>query len=324
MNIVVTGSIGHISKPLIIQLVKEGHFVNVISRDPERKKEIESLGANASIGSIKDLSFLKIAFAGKDAAYCMIPPFPYFDDPNLDYKKSAIEIAKNYSAAIKDSGVKKVIHLSSVGAEKNSGTGLLVFHHLVEEEFKKLPEEVSLVHIRPVSFYYNLYQFSEMIKGEGFLAGFLGKLFTLRYYGVKGLWRGYSGIILSNYGNKDSIPWVSTKDIALAIAEEMNLQSTERKVRYVASEELICREVATIIGKSIGKPFLKWVLISDKQMISAIKKLGASAEIARELTEMNASMHNGSLFEDYYKNKPEKMGEIKMWQFAKSFAANYK
>ena len=38
MKIVVTGSLGHISKPLTETLVKNGHEVTVISSNPERKK----------------------------------------------------------------------------------------------------------------------------------------------------------------------------------------------------------------------------------------------------------------------------------------------
>ena len=324
MKIVVTGSLGNISKPLIIQLIKQGHTVTVISSSLDRKSEIEALGAKSAIGKIEDPEFVKQTFSGQEAAYCMLPPFKFFDDPTLDYKKEASIIAKNYFQAITDAGIKKVIHLSSVGAEKETNTGILIFHHIVEKELKKLPSDIALTHIRPVSFDYNLYAFTEMIKGEGFLAGFVGKLFTLRYYGLKGLLKGYSGIILSNYGANDVIPWVSPIDIAAAIAEEFEGTESGRKVKYVACEELTCQEVASIIGKAVGKPFLKWVLISDKQMTKALKQYGAPESLANEVTEMNKTMHDGSLFEDYYKNKPKTRGKVKMTGFAEEFALNFK
>ncbi|MBL3657403.1 NmrA family NAD(P)-binding protein [Fulvivirga sediminis] len=322
MKIVLTGSLGHISKPLASQLVKEGHIVTVISSSEERKKEIAKLGAEPAIGKVEDRDFLIKVFENQDAAYCMLPPFDFFGDKNLDYKKEALNIASNYAFAIQKSGIKKVVHLSSVGAEKSAGTGLLVFHNIVESVLRNLPDDISITHIRPVSFYYNLYAFSDMIKGNGFLKGFIGKLFYLRHYGIKGLLKGYSGIILSNYGAKDKIAWVSTIDIAQTISEELISKDQERKVRYVTSEELTCQEVASIIGNRIGKPYLKWVLISNKQMTSAIEQIGASKEIAKELTEMNITIHNGSLFEHYNKNKP-KLGEIKMTDFAKEFALNF-
>ena len=44
--------------------------------------------------------------------------------------------------------------------------------------------------------------------------------------------------------------------------------------------------------------------------------------IAAGLAEMNECMHNGKLFEDYYKNKPI-LGQIKLKDFAKEFAAAF-
>ncbi len=83
MKIIVTGSLGHISKPLTEGLVQKGHAVTVISSNPEKQKNIETLGAIAAIGSLKDADFLTTTFTGGDAVYCMIPPNNYFD-PNLD------------------------------------------------------------------------------------------------------------------------------------------------------------------------------------------------------------------------------------------------
>ena len=111
--------------------------------------------------------------------------------------------------------------------------------------------------MRPVGFYYNLYQFMDIIKGEGFLKGFIGKLMTLRFYGLTGLLQGKKGLIISNYGAEDKMPWVSPIDIAAAIAEEITTPLQGRKIRYVASEELSCNEIATTIGTAVGKPYLK-------------------------------------------------------------------
>src|SRR6185312_1030183 len=54
MNIVLTGSLGHISKPLTQILVQKGHSVTVISSKAERQKDIEALGAKVAIGTMED------------------------------------------------------------------------------------------------------------------------------------------------------------------------------------------------------------------------------------------------------------------------------
>ncbi|WPO81960.1 NAD(P)H-binding protein [Chryseobacterium sp. JJR-5R] len=324
MKIIVTGSLGNISRPLVMQLVNQGHQVTVISSSAARKAEIEQLGAQAAIGEVEDGIFLTKIFEGHDAAYCMMPPFNFFGKQNLDYQEQAFNISTNYVQAIQKAGIKKVIHLSSVGAKKPAGAGVLVFHYIAESVFKQLPPDVAVTHLRPGSFDYNLYAFMEMIKGKGFLEGVIGKLLYLKHYGLKGLLKGYSGIILSNYGATDKIAWVSPIDIASAIAEEFNAQHKGKRIRYVASEELTCQEIAAVLGNAIGKPYLKWVLISDVQMKDAFIKIGASEKIAIEFTEMNVAMHDGSLFQDYFKNRPALLGRVKIKDFAKEFALKYK
>lgn len=74
MKYVITGSTGHISKPLSIQLIKAGHSVTIISNNPDKVKEIEALGAQAAIGSVEDIDFLAKTFSGADAVYTMVPP----------------------------------------------------------------------------------------------------------------------------------------------------------------------------------------------------------------------------------------------------------
>lgn len=317
MKIIVTGSLGNIGKPLTRELVQKGHQVTVISSKPEKQAEIEKLGAVAAIGTIEDVRFLKNTFSGADAVYCMLPPFDYFD-PNLDIMETTRRQVGNYTQAISAAGIKKVIHLSSIGAHTSKGNGLLAFHHLAEQIFREMPSDVIIKHMRPVGFYTNLYDFKESIKGKGFLGLFL----TLRFSGLRSLLTGKTGVIAANYGAEDKLPWVSPVDIAAVIAEELTTPFTERKFRYIASEELTCNEIAKIIGTAIGKPYLKWALMSDKDMLSGLKMFRIPEARAQGIVDMNAGMHNGIVNEDYYRNRPQVMGKVKMETFAREFAAN--
>ncbi|MGH2510766.1 MAG: NAD(P)H-binding protein [Ktedonobacteraceae bacterium] len=293
MKITITGSLGHISKPLTQELVQKGHSITVISSNAERKKDIEALGAAAAIGTVEDVHFLTSAFKGADAVYCMLPPAPSFFDPNLDLTTTANTVANNYARALRQSGVKRVIHLSSVGAHTDKGNGLIVVHYNVERILKELPSDVAITHMRPVGFYYNLFGFVNSIKTQG--------------------------VIASNYGADDMMPWVSPIDIAAAVAQEITTPLAGRKIRYVASDELTCNEVASILGAAIGKPDLKWIVIPDEQPQSGLIAAGMNPSVASGMVEMNASMHSGKLFEDYYRNKPT-LGKVKMKDFAKEFA----
>lgn len=115
MKITLTGSLGNIGKPLANDLILKGHEVTVISTDPGKETAIEAVGAKASIGSIEDVAFLTAAFSGADAVYLMEPPVDFFDK-ELDIAAYYGKLGHNFVEAVLNSGVKHVVHLSSIGA----------------------------------------------------------------------------------------------------------------------------------------------------------------------------------------------------------------
>src|SRR4051794_25196182 len=112
MRYVITGSLGHIGKPLSQALIKAGNDVIVITSKLEHASKIEELGAKASIGSVEDVDFLTKTFAGAYAVYTMVPT--KFDTPKV--KQWHERMGKNYAQAIKAANVSYVVNLSSIGA----------------------------------------------------------------------------------------------------------------------------------------------------------------------------------------------------------------
>jgi uncharacterized protein YbjT (DUF2867 family) len=297
MKIIVTGSLGNISRPLAIELIEKGHDVTVISSSASKQHEIEKLGANAAIGFLEDSDFLANTFGGADGVYTMIPPGNYFD-PNLDIIGYYIRLGESYAHAIEKSGVKRVVNLSTIGGNLDKGNGILAGAHNVERILNELPAAVAITHMRPNSFYYNLFGYIDMIKSEG--------------------------VIAANYGGDHIIPWVSPIDIAAAVAEEFLTPFTGRKARSIASEDLSGNETAKILGNAIGMPDLRWEVISDEATLNGLMSLGMNPTIAAGLVEMYSGLHSGLLLEDYYRNKPAVMGKVKMRDFAQDFAAAFK
>ncbi len=297
MKITITGSLGNISRPLAIELVQKGHDITVISSKAERQKEIEAIGAKAAIGSMQDANFLAETFKGADIVYVMETMGEgRFSAQHIDVISAIAKIGENYKQAIEKSGVKRVVHLSSIGAHTDKGNGMLAFHYKVEQILNELPADVSIKVMRPVGFYYNMLAFIPTIKSQG--------------------------VIVSNYGGDEKEPWVSPLDIASVIAEEMEKPFEGRIVRYIASEELSPNEIAHILGEAIGKPDLKWVVISDEQMLNGMVAAGMNAGVAKGLVEMNAGRRSGVLGEDYNRHKPV-LGKTKLKDWVNVFAAVY-
>jgi uncharacterized protein YbjT (DUF2867 family) len=297
MKIVVTGSLGHISKPLSQELIQKGHSVVVISSKVERKKEIETIGAKAAIGKMEDADFLSATFEEADVVYLMEAlGYGSFFDHQLDVMEAITKIVNSYKQAVQQSGVKRVVHLSSVGAHTNQGNGILAFHYNAENILRQLPSDVSIKFMRPVGFYYNMLAFIQTIKTQG--------------------------AIVSNYGGNEKEPWVSPLDIAAVIAEEIEKPFQGNQIRYIASDEMSPNEVAKTLGEAIGKHDLKWLAIPDEQLLSGLLAAGMNPQTARGFVEMNASRRGGVLYEDYFHHKPA-LGKMKLKDFAKEFAAVY-
>lgn len=291
MKIIITGSLGNISRPLAQELIAKGHNVTVISRSSDKQEAITTLGAKAAIGSVEDAAFLKEAFAGADAIYAMTPPNFAATDMIGYYRNTAAA----YAEAVQSTGVKHIVYLSSYGADLDKGTGIIVGSHQAEGILNTL-ENVSVTCLRPGYFYYNLYHFLDMIKNQG--------------------------IIGTNFGGDDKLVMVSPLDIAAAAAEELTKEKPQSKVRYIASDERTCSEVARLIGEAIGKPGLQWLTFSDEQVRSFMLESGRPPLVTDLLVELGAAIHSGLLKSDYERNKPP-LGKVKLPEFVKEFAAVY-
>jgi len=293
MKIIVTGSLGHISRPLAEKLIAEKHDVTIISSKAEKAKEIVALGAKAAIGSVEDVAFLTASFKGADAVYTMVPPF----FGAADWKKYIAGIGENLAAAVKASGVKYVVNLSSIGAHMPDGCGPVSGLYFTEKALNSL-DGVNVKHLRPGFFYYNFFGNIGMIK--------------------------HMDIIGGNYGSGALLSLAHPTDIAdVAATEISDLSFKGKSIRYIVSDEKTTDEVAGILGSAIGKPDLKWIDFSDGDTLGALQQNGLPAEIAKNYAEMGAAMRSGEMASEYNALKPLPLEKTKLEQFAPEFAAVY-
>ena len=293
MNYVITGSLGHISKPVIEHLVASGHHVTVVTSNEANKEKIESLGANAAVGSVEDGDFVTATFAGANAVYLMIPPNPAAPDFYAYQQK----VADNYVHAVAKNNIKYVVQLSSIGAHLRKGTGPVDGLGYLEEKLGALTESNVLM-LRPSYFFYNLFGQIGLVKN--------------------------AGIFGANYGGDEKLVLVDTNDIAAVVIEALsNVGFEGHTIKYIASDERTTDEIAMILSEAIGKPSTPWVVFSDEQNIQGLVSAGFPQTLAESYTEMGKSIKEGRMQEDYWKNRPATFGKMKLEEFAKSFAVAY-
>lgn len=294
MKYVITGGAGNISRPLAEQLLAAGHEITVIGRNAENLKPLTDKGAKAAIGSVEDVAFLTQTFTGADAVYTMVPPTM----SATDWKGYIGQIGRNFAEAIKASGVRYVVNLSSIGAHLPDGAGPVSGLFRAEQALNELAN-VNVLHLRPSYFYTNLLANIPMVKGMNILGSNISKA-------------------------EDKIVLTHPADIATVAAEELlNLRFSGQTVRYIASDERTAVEVAKVLGAAVGKPELPYLEFNDKDTLNGLKGAGLPEEVAKNYTEMGQALRTGKMGEDYEKNRPKEFGKTKLEDFAQQFAVAY-
>ncbi len=292
MKITVTGSLGNIGKKLTTVLLQAGNEVTVVSSQPERQKDIEALGAKAAIGSISDAAFLTNAFSEPDAVFAMTPP----NLGGVNIVANTTAAGKALATAITAAGVKRVVMLSSIGADVPTKTGPIEGLYHIEQMYNQL-EHVNITYLRAGYFYTNYYNDVPLIKN--------------------------AGIIGSNLPHTTLIPLVHPNDIALAAAAALQKTGTGKNVQYIVSDYRSAADIATVFGAALNKPELPWVAFTDEQALEGMKGAGLPTEMAQLYTDMGAGLRTGAIQADFIKVGAPTDGATKLEDFAKEYAAAF-
>lgn len=258
----IMGATGHIGHNLTEELLKMGHKVRALGRDPDKLQELKAKGAEIFSGDFTDTAFLAKAFKGCRAVFSFIPPGLNEDDMEVFRDKTGEAIAQ----AIEKAKISHVLNLSSMGADLRSGTGPIKALHLQEERLNSIPN-LNVLHFRASFFMENLFLFLPGLKSSGVLASSL----------------------------KADLPlhMVATRDIALKVAELLGtLKFTGISVfDFVGPRDVTMAEATAAIGKAIGRPDLRYVELSRPQAEKEMIALGMKHQVAKLMAEVHAAFN---------------------------------
>jgi len=263
---VVLGASGHTGHVVAQKFLAAGKKVRVVGRGADRLRSLGMAGAEIAVANATDAPALTKAFKGAESAYVLIPP----EVTSNDFRAFQDRVSDAIAAAVQNAGVKNVVSLSSIGADKASGTGPVVGLHNLEQKLNAI-EGVNVLHLRAGYFMTNTLPQVSVIRMMGSLAGPVQPSLKL--------------------------PMIATQDIGAAAAEALlrgefrgkqtrELQG-QRDIDYV--------EAASIIGKAIGKPGLGYVQAPDEQLKASLVKMGMSANMAGLLLEMAGALNSGHM-----------------------------
>lgn len=268
MNHIVTviGATGNIGRALVGQLLKNGSKVRAVGRGQDKLAPLLQSGAEIRAGLLEDQAFTTNALRGADAAFLMIPPHYNAPDMRADQRRMGASLIE----AIKKSGIRRVVVLSSVGGDLAAGTGPILALHEFENAVRDIAG-LSAVILRPTYFMEN----------------HLGSIGLIKHAGING----------SAMRPDTRLAMVATRDISAVAAEILSTPTfTGISVREILGpRDYSMQEATAILGAAIGKPDLAYVQFSDGDFKKGLEGAGFSASAADLFVEMYAAFNAGTI-----------------------------
>jgi uncharacterized protein YbjT (DUF2867 family) len=261
---VITGATGNTGSVVATRLLGRGEKVRVIGRDASRLGGFVQKGAEAFVADVTDATALTKAFTGTKALYAMIPPNPSAPDVSAYQER----VSDALVTAITDAGVGHAVVLSSVGADKPDKTGPVVGLRNLEQKLSSVAG-LNALYIRAGYFMQNL----------------LPQIAVIQNFGVLG------GPLRADL----PVAMIATRDIGDWAAEELlQLSFVGKQARELLGQrDLTYREVASVMGKAIGKPSLTYSQFPPQLIKPALLQSGMSSSMADLILEMSDALNSG-------------------------------
>lgn len=261
---VITGAGGNTGSKIAAKLLKAGKKVRIIARNQTKVQSLIDSGAECKIIDLNDSEALTAAFRGASGVYSMIPP----DYTARDFRGYQNKIGDSIAKAIERAEVSHVINLSSIGAHMGYGSGVVLGLHDQEERLNAI-DGVAVLNLRP----------------GFFMENFFWQIDTIKTKGIMGAPQ------LANL----PLPFIATADIAdYAVQRFLKLDFTGKSNRELHGQrDLTMNECAAILGKSIGKPDLKYVEFPYEETRKAFVAMGMSEDAADKLIELQRGFNEG-------------------------------
>jgi uncharacterized protein YbjT (DUF2867 family) len=261
---VVLGASGNTGHVVAQDLLSKGERVRVVGRNADHLQFLAAKGGEPFVADVTDPQALARAFQNADSAYVLIPPNP----KSNNVRSFQDTVSDAVTKGLRDAGIKNVVLLSSIGADKASGTGPVVGLHNFEQKLNQL-EGANVLHLRAGYFMENTLPQAAAIRLTGSTVGPLQA--DLK------------------------VSMIASRDIGKAAATAMLSRDFRGKQarELHGNRDLGYDDATAIIGNAIGKPDLKYIQAPDEQMLGAMVQMGMSEDMARQIIEMAGALNSG-------------------------------
>ncbi|RFU44681.1 NmrA family NAD(P)-binding protein [Paraburkholderia sp. DHOC27] len=219
----ISGVSGQVGGAAARALLDAGHQVRAVLRDKSKAAPWLERGAEVAIAEVQDTAALQAAFAGTEGVFVMVPP-DFAPQPGYPGARAA---AASLTRALAAAKPQRVVALSSIGGQHDSGLGLITQVHILEEALAELSIPTAL--LRPAWFMENSLWDVGPARATGKMASFLQPL-------------------------ERAYPMIATADIGAVIARTLTQTWQGRRVIEIEGPQRYTQhDIAAALGAALGR-----------------------------------------------------------------------
>lgn len=259
---VVFGANGRAGGETARALLGRGEAVRVVLRRAEQAPAWQALGATVAIASMDDAGAVAAALDGASGAFLLTPP-PVAGDPLA----RTDEIGAALFEGARRADLPKAVVLSSIGAQRASGTGVIATLNRLESLLDGAAPRVAF--LRSGYFVETWSEVAEAVIAEGVLPTFLEP----------------------DLG----IPMVSTIDVGRTAARLLTEDGPARRVVELSgAKDWSARDVADACATVLGRPVAP-LFVPPAERPAILAAAGVPYEVATELLGMYDALAAGRI-----------------------------
>ncbi|SDR33726.1 Uncharacterized conserved protein YbjT, contains NAD(P)-binding and DUF2867 domains [Paraburkholderia fungorum] len=223
----ITGVTGQVGGAAARALLDAGHAVRAVLRDESKAAQWVERGAEVAIASFEDADALTAAFRDTAGVFVMIAP-NFAPQPGYPNAHTAAAVL---TEALTKARPQRIAALSSIGAQRESGLGLITQVHILEEALAALADSTSIptAILRPALFMENSLWDIAPSRETGVMPAFLHPV-------------------------DRKFPMVATADIGRVIAQTLEQSWQGRRVIEIEGPQRYTQqEIAALLGGVLGR-----------------------------------------------------------------------
>jgi len=261
MTIAVTTPTGHVGSHVVRLLLQAGVRPRLLVRDPGKLDPAVRERADLRTGDLADADYLSEATTDVESLLWVVPESFTAADPLGDI----IRLGLNAAAAVRANAIARVVMISSVGAERVHGVGLI--DGLARNEAELGASGAALTLLRCGYFFTNLHGTGKSLK---------------------------AGLLTTTMTPDAPMPWVDPRDVAEVAAVRLLAPGwTGRTVQAVhGPADLSWADVASTLGEVLGRK-IRLEVLSDDELRARLRDSGMPPNTVEGMIGMTAGLREG-------------------------------